>query len=51
MFLAQLVVSFRLLCLKAKGCRDGFCFGGYVRRGGAWGGGGGGEICRLGVVE
>ena len=22
----------------SKGCRDGFCFGGYVRSGGAWGG-------------
>ena len=21
----------------SKGCRDGFCFGWYVRRGGAWG--------------
>ena len=23
----------------SKGCRDGFCFGGYVRKGGTWGGG------------
>ena len=37
MFLAQLAIySFR------------FCFGGYVRRGGVWGGGWG---CRLGVAD
>ena len=23
----------------SKGCRDGFCFEGYVRKGGAWGAG------------